>query len=162
MIVDKIFNFGKRLTEKQKEEIIQSFKLGKTIEELSGIISAQINNYKKFEKILRKKIKEILNQNKSNNGTHIEGDKEIDKSLENEFLPISPFFEITPLDYEIDDSSQKDFASIPIDNINFTKLVFMIVDKKIELETKLLKDYPSYQFLSQDELDRRTIEIFLI
>ena len=32
---------AKRLTEKQKEEIIQSFKLGKTIEELSEIISAQ-------------------------------------------------------------------------------------------------------------------------
>ena len=35
----------------------------------------------------------------------------------------------------------------------------MIVDKKIELEIKYLKDYPDWQFLSQDELDRKTIEI---
>ena len=35
----------------------------------------------------------------------------------------------------------------------------MIVDKKIELETKYLKDYPDWQFLSQDELIRKSIEI---
>ena len=153
---------AKRLTEKQKEEIIESFKLGKTIEELSEDYKCTkltiIRNLKK--NIGEKKFKEIFNNNKSNNGTHLEGDKQIDNSLENEFLPMSPFLEITPLNYEIDDSSQKDFASIAIDNINFPKLVFMIVDKKIELETKLLKDYPSYQLLSQNELNRKTIEIY--
>ena len=35
----------------------------------------------------------------------------------------------------------------------------MIVDKKIELETKFLRDYPDWQFLSQEELNRKTIEI---
>ena len=33
------------------------------------------------------------------------------------------------------------------------------MDRKIELETKYLKDYPEWQFLSEDELCRRTIEI---
>ena len=36
----------------------------------------------------------------------------------------------------------------------------MIVSKNIELETKYLKDYPDWHFLSQDELNRKTIEIF--
>ena len=36
----------------------------------------------------------------------------------------------------------------------------MIVDKKIELETKYLKDYPEWNFLSKDELNRKTIEIY--
>ena len=36
----------------------------------------------------------------------------------------------------------------------------MVVDKKIELEIKKLKDYPEWQFLSEDELDRKTIEIY--
>ena len=36
----------------------------------------------------------------------------------------------------------------------------MIVDKKIELEIKLLKDFPEWQFLPQDDLNRKTIEIF--
>ena len=36
----------------------------------------------------------------------------------------------------------------------------MIVDKKIELEVKYLKNYPAWHFLSQEELNRKTIEIF--
>ena len=38
----------------------------------------------------------------------------------------------------------------------------MIVDKKIELETKLLKDYAEWQFLSPNELNRKTIQNFII
>ena len=37
----------------------------------------------------------------------------------------------------------------------------MIVNKSIELETKFLKEYPDWQFLSKEELNRKTIEIFL-
>ena len=36
----------------------------------------------------------------------------------------------------------------------------MIVDNKIELETKPLNDYPEWQFLSKQELDRNTIQLF--
>ena len=36
----------------------------------------------------------------------------------------------------------------------------MIVDSKIELQTKLLKDYASWSFLPEDDLNRNTIEIF--
>ena len=36
----------------------------------------------------------------------------------------------------------------------------MVVDKKIELEIKFLKDYPAWSFLSEDELERKTIQIF--
>ena len=36
----------------------------------------------------------------------------------------------------------------------------MIVGKNIELKTKPLSDYPDWQFLSQNELSRNTIEIF--
>ena len=49
---------------------------------------------------------------------------------------------------------------MPISNIDFPNVVFMVVDKKIELETKLLRDYPDWQFLSKEELNRKTIEIF--
>ena len=55
---------------------------------------------------------------------------------------------------------RKDLSSIPISKIDFPKIVYMIVDKKIELEIKLLKDYPEWQFLSQEDLNRKTIEIF--
>ena len=36
----------------------------------------------------------------------------------------------------------------------------MIVDKKIELDVKLLKDYAEWQFLPEDDLNRKTIRIF--
>ena len=36
----------------------------------------------------------------------------------------------------------------------------MVVDKKIELEVKYLKDYPEWQFLPASDLDRKTIQIF--
>ena len=45
--------------------------------------------------------------------------------------------------------------------MEFPKIVYMIVDKKIELEIKYLKDYPDWQFLSTNELNRKTIEIFI-
>ena len=36
----------------------------------------------------------------------------------------------------------------------------MIVDKNIELEVKLLKDFPQWDFLPNRDLNRKTIEIF--
>ena len=36
----------------------------------------------------------------------------------------------------------------------------MIVDNRIELITKLLKDFPEWQFLSKDDLNRKTLKIY--
>ena len=38
--------------------------------------------------------------------------------------------------------------------------VYMVVNKEIELETKLLKEYTQWSFLSEKDLSRNTIEIF--
>ena len=76
------------------------------------------------------------------------------------FAPIDSFFEIAPLDYEIDNSSRKELSSVPLSKVDFPKVVYMVVDKKIELEIKLLKDFPEWQFLPNDDLSRKTIEIF--
>ena len=62
--------------------------------------------------------------------------------------------------FEIEKQSQKDLASIPISDVSFPKMVYLIVDKKIELEIKYLKEYPEWQFLSQEELNRKTIKIY--
>ena len=76
------------------------------------------------------------------------------------FSSIDSFFEIAPIDYEIDNSSRKELSSVPLSEVDFPKVVYMVVDKKIELEIKLLKDFPEWQFLPQDDLSRKTIEIF--
>ena len=73
---------------------------------------------------------------------------------------MSEFIEITPLNFDIDHSTQKDLTSVSITDVNLPNTVYMIVDKKVELEIKYLKDYPKWNFLSQDELKRKTIEIY--
>ena len=77
-----------------------------------------------------------------------------------DFDPKDSFFEIPPLDQKIEDSSRKELSSIPISEVDFPKVVYMVVDKKIELEIKLLKDFPEWDFLPLDDLNRKTIEIF--
>ena len=74
--------------------------------------------------------------------------------------PQLEFVELAPLEYEIENTPRKELTSIPIGEIEFPKIVYMIVDKNIELEIKLLGDYPNWQFLSQNELKRKTIEIY--
>ena len=79
-----------------------------------------------------------------------------------DFFPETSFLEIKPLvDYEIEDESRKDLSSISISDIELPNIVYMIVDKKIELEIKLLKDFPDWSFLPTDDLNRKTIEIYL-
>ena len=123
------------------------------------------------KEIGEKRFKELTNRR---NHLHSQSDNEqkniyTDKSVnektfvENkneEFSKINEFMEITPLDYEIDSAERKDLSSVPITEIDFPKIVYMIVDKKIELEVKYLRDFPSWEFLSKEELNRKTIQIF--
>ncbi len=176
----------KRLTEKQKEEIVKGFKSGIAINLLSEkyacTVSTIIRNlkkslgdskYKEFldvSKSLKEKSRKIQNQNNDLSGLNFNNNDLNNDSINSEvlnenrdtanFAPIDPFFEITPIDYEMDDSSRKELSSVPISDIDFPKVVYMVVDKKIELEIKLLKDFPEWNFLPQDDLSRKTIEIF--
>ncbi len=175
---------AKRLTEKQKEEIVQGFKSGKTIDSLSEMYNCTtttvIRNLKKS--LGDSKYKESLNISKSleqksrknvnNDLLKIKFDNEdlindsINSRVLNEnitsanFTPTDSFFEIAPIDYEVDDSSRKELSSISLSQVDFPKVVYMVVDKKIELEIKLLKDFPEWEFLPHEDLNRKTIEIF--
>ena len=176
---------AKRLTEIQKEEIFKFFTEGKTIDELSNEFNCtKLTITRNLKKNLgEKKYKEFLNNNKSTKQTlnsekvnksfgnknqiinkHLneknDSSKFIIDNIQEEFIPSTSFVEIEPLDCEIEESPQKDLSSIPISDIDFPNVVYMIVDKKIELETKYLKDYPEWGFLSKDELRRKTIQIF--
>tara|TARA_A100001388_G_C28624392_1_gene429187 strand:- start:39 stop:710 length:672 start_codon:yes stop_codon:yes gene_type:complete len=173
---------AKRLSEKEKKEIINRFSSGETIAELSEFFectnSTITRNLKKA--IGEIKYKELLIKRKSSDQfsknfqtfpvsekRKVKKDDYTDKKeglnnnkIEEVFFETSPFMEITPLNYEIENLPQKDLSSIPITEVNLPKTVFMVVGKNIELEIKYLKDYPDWQFLSQEELNRKTIEIF--
>ena len=177
---------AKRLTEKQKSEIAEYFKNGKTIEALSEEFNCSILTISRnLKKNLGETIyKELLEKNKNINelNTLLEKDKKekndfelakkfsknelceeqtfyADQSDNNNFSS-TEFIEISPLNFEIESVPRKELSSIPIQEIDFPKAVYMIVHKNIELEIKLLKDYPEWQFLPNEDLDRKTIEIF--
>ena len=172
---------AKRLSDNQKEEIIKDFINGKTIQELSEKfcctkLTISRNLKKNFGE---KNYKDLINKSKSfiepingeENLISSEGKGQLKqetltnkknsiKKTYDEFSPETTFFEIAPLDLEIDNEPQKDLSSIPIKDLSFPKIVYMIVDNKIELITKLLRDYPEWQFLSNDDQSRKTLKIY--
>ena len=177
---------AKRLTEKQKKIIINSFRDGTAVDDLSKefkcTTSTIIRNLKK--ELGEKTYKELANKfknfvkNNINNNENInisESDSKIKSSSNNledtrvvnknnsvsNQSSFSEFTEIPPLDFEIENSSRKELSSVPINESDLPKVVYMIVDKKNELEIKLLKDYPDWDFLPNEDLNRKTIEIYL-
>ena len=173
---------SKRLSDIQKKEIIQRFINGESLDLLSerfGYTKLTISrNIKKsigldlFNNLNKKSSnKDDLSENlsndlvlpvKENNFLDSNSKKDsINQSFsENQFLQSSSFMELVPIDLDIDNSTRKDCSSIPIEEIDFPEIVYMIVDKKIELEIKLLKDYPEWHFLPEEDLQIKTIEIY--
>ena len=173
-------NLAKRLTEKQKEEIKINFLAHQSVEFLSEKFDCTkttiIRNLKKS--LGEKKYKEIINRlnapfdiknekllendNQKNFQKNIikkTDDTSIGISNEDKINPFESFIEITPLEHNFEDVSQKDISSIPLSDVKLPNMVFLIVKKEIELETKYLKDYPEWQFLPQNDLNRKTIEL---
>lgn len=175
----------KRLSKIQKVELIDNFKMGKSIEALSTLFGCTkptiTRNLKKL--IGDEKYKQIINVNKIQtkefnsqikdsdvcktdiskktfNSSNLNNQNLSDSSLEDIVSEENQFLELLPLDLKIENSPRKDLTSIPLDEINFKETLYMIIDKKTELIIKELKDYPEYEFLSPDELSRKTIQIF--
>ena len=177
---------AKRLTEKQIEEIKQSFIDGKTVEFLSEHNKCTkltiIRKLKKslgeirFKKLMKshkdqkqlesnegKKEQIFINDEKNLDNPKKDSEEKMSYHIHNEsdYSLSSSFLEITPLDYEIESSNRKEFSSVPITEIQLPEVAYMIVDKNIELDIKFLKDFPEWEFLPLEDLNRKTIEIFL-
>ena len=163
----------KKVSEIQKKEMIEIFINGGTIEELSEKFSCTKPTITRYlKKGIDDKLFKSLFQKNNRNRTELDFEKNenlddnVDKKNSEEqlnksdLIEDSSFIELAPLSFEIDNERQKDLSSISISEINFPKIVYIIVDNKIELKTKLLRDYPDWEFLSQKELNRTTIELF--
>ena len=169
---------ARRISEKEKIIIVKGFTDGKTVDylarEFNCAKSTIVRNLKKHlgEKLYKEKtskankISQVIESKKVND--FLENSNNFDEKKPDNLSPnnsyesstISQFAEIIPLNFDIENTVQKDLSSTPISEIDFPNIVYMIVDKKIELEIKYLRDYPDWQFLSKEELDRKTIEIF--
>tara|TARA_B100001248_G_C27333598_1_gene432682 strand:- start:388 stop:1056 length:669 start_codon:yes stop_codon:yes gene_type:complete len=170
----KYLILAKRISENEKKEIIDDFINKKSLEE----ISEKFN----FTKVtITRHLKRSLGEDKfsklnklTKKGNKYEHHKYLDKAtnfdnnleqvpeelISQDSFSESTFHEIPPLDLEIDNKPQKDLASVSITEVDLPKVVYMIVDKQIELNTKLLKEYVDWNFLSEKDLNRNTIEIF--
>ena len=166
--------------------MVEYFKNGKTIEALAEVFDCTIltitrNLKKNLGEIIYKKLAENNKNSYSLNSplekdekkiSDIELAKNISKSdfindqtlyaneSDNNNFSSTEFIEISPLDFEIENVPRKEFSSIPLQEIDFPKTVYMIVDRTIELEIKLLRDYPDWEFLPDEDLNRKTIEIY--
>ena len=176
---------AKRLTEKQKKTLTSRFKDGVAIDYLSKEFKCTnltiIRNlkkelgektYKELAQKIKNSLKKNINENANiynsdtdlkleNSNTNLKEKKNLIK-IDNESNPpcVSEFIEIAPLNFEIENNSRKELSSVPIGEIEFPKIVYMIVSKNIELEIKFLRDYPEWDFLPNEDLKRKTIEIF--
>ena len=174
---------AKRLTEIEKNEIKTLFTNGEGLDFLMNKFEVSkltiIRNLKKllgeneYKNFLNKNLKSIKKKNskvkiniqkdispKNSNSNVKELRSSFDGDIADSYID-QPLIEITPLIQEISSDMQKDLSSIPISSMCFPKILYMTVDKNFELEIKPLKDFLDWNFLPQDDLKRKTIEVFL-
>ena len=132
------FNLAKRLTEKQKSEIAENFKNGKSIEALSDefnctILTITRNLKKNLGEVI---FKELVKKNKISDEFNNSQTFDVNKSENNNFST-EEFIEISPLHFDLENFPRKELSSVPLHEVDFPKVVFMIVDKNIELDRKI-------------------------
>ena len=157
---------ARRLSVQIKKEILNLFihdklsveQLSKKFECTNATITRNLKKElgdEKYQEIIGSRISK-RNSINSNNDIKFDQDKTL--SLNSEKQEFN-FVELTPIDYEIENFPRKELSSVPIQEIKFPNVVYMIVSKNIELEIKLLKDYPDWEFLPEEDLKRKAIEI---
>ena len=71
------------------------------------------------------------------------------------------FEEIAPLLNSFDFNQEKQKSKIEIlNNESLPEIVYMIVDKKVELESQAISEIPEWSFLPENELKRKAILLF--
>ena len=162
---------AKRISEEEKKEIIIDFINKNSLEEIakkynfskltiSRNLKKNLGEKKYYELLKLSKQENKLSKNANLLDQYPAISNDASEVLHEESYTENSFLEIAPLDYEIDNLPQKDLSSVSINEVDFPEIVYMFVDNKIELETKLLKEYAVWNFLPEEELNRKTIEIF--
>ena len=159
----------KKVSELEKKAILDSFISGIDIKEIA-------KKYKYSPATISRQLKKILNDNdfndikikniKSNKKDFSQSLKKISedsKNLENNIekeIYSEEVFEVIPIIDGLDLDNQKELSSEPFINAKLPEVVYLIVDKKIELVPKLLKDYPEWSYMPEEDLKRITLEIY--
>lgn len=158
----------KKVSENQKKEILNSFVSGINLKSLSeryklsqATIVRQLKNNLGVNKF--KELKDINSKLEKEKNTILINDSVAENNLEkrdeNDNFK-EEFIEVIPITDGIELNNQKDLASEPLTEANLPNVVYMLVDKNIELLPKMLKEYPEWGFLPQKDLNRMSLEIF--
>ena len=182
-LIEIIEMISRRLTKIQKTEILEAYKAGYNSNSLAEKYSCTTSTILRIVKTLLSDVEYKLlkeerskSSNKQGKSFDYQNLKEKDLSIEsdedsedpeieqistlsldnnNHFELIAPLLsqfgvdEVKPKsDYEI-----LDFRSLP-------ESVYMIVDKKVELDYQLISDLPEWSFLPENELKRYAIVLF--
>jgi len=173
----------KKVSTSQIKDFLRLFRNGKDIKEIANIHKFSVSTItlklksqlgeEEFKKIklnnLGKSIKDSQKNNKnkseiykvnSSKDTFSEINQDINKSSEGVINENDAFFEVVPINGEFDFEKRREFTTEPLVNIKFPETVYMLVDKNIELNPKMLKDYPQWNFMPEEDLKRMTLEIF--
>ena len=174
---------SRQVSEKQKKDILKAFNEGIDIKEISKnfnftvpTITRHLRNILGQKIFLEKKslaspknLKKSSITSAPSKKSLIQKDNDETKLVEKNFLKDvseeifetdQKFFEIAPLEEQIEFTNQRELSSIPLEEVNFPKVLYMIVSNFVELEVKLLKEYPNWSFLPETDQQRMTIEIF--
>ncbi len=173
----------KKVSASQEKDFLRLFRNGKDIKEIAEIykfstttitlkLKSQLDNGE-FKEIrlnnLSKSIKDSQKKNKNKykvykkntpKDTFFHPNQEINKLSEEIIHDNDNFFEIVPINGEYDFDKRREFSTEPLVNIKFPETLYMFVDKSIELAPKMLKDYPQWSFMPEEDLKRMTLEIF--
>ena len=171
----------RKVSDAQKQQILSSFINGEKIKDISKIYKFTVQTITKQLKLLlgEEKFLELKGSDfkkkqqpniKQEIKQEISGEEfEKDKNFPGNNLPDQinasrftqeTFVEITPMTNVVNLENQKDISSKPLEKYQLPNLVFMLIDKNIELEPKKLKEYPEWHFMPEEDLNRNTLEIF--
>ena len=174
---------SRQVSEKQKKDILTAFNEGIDIKEISKnfnftvpTITRHLRNILGQKIFLEKKSLASPKNLKKSSITSAPSKKSLIQKYNDEtklveenfqkdvseeiFETDQKFFEIAPLEEQIEFTNQRELSSIPLEEVNFPKVLYMIVSNFVELEVKLLKEYPNWSFLPETDQQRITIEIF--
>ncbi len=188
----------KRLTQAQKNEILEGYRLGKSTSYLANKFNCSSNTIQRTVKALISQDEyELLKEKRSKNNKANDDlfscelsnkkDKDLDSSIfdssrdlfdqktENDDSDNDKFDdlssleqnegnnleEIPPLEssYEFDIEKKKSELML-LDNEILPDCVYMLVDKKVELDAQPISSLPEWSFLPEDELNRNAILLF--
>ena len=166
---------SKKVTDIQKKEILNNFQKGISIKDLAlkynfsiQTITRQLKKLISDKEFKQYKVSGVKNYLKENQILSNQDETNINDSVKFKNLEIhnpelvneNAFIEISPMTELINLEQQTDLTSRPLKNIKFPNVVFIIVDKETELQKKKLKEYPEWSFLSSEDLERYSIQIF--